>query len=170
MKVLLAIDGSPGSDAAVSEVAQRPWREGTEIKVISAFELPLPPTPEAWAIPPAYFEDLDRSTRRFARSVVQSTVQTLQEKLPASIAVKGEVFLGSPKAVILEEAESWGADLIVVGSHGYRLWERFFLGSVSMAVVSHAKCSVEVVRSSPTVANLNPSVCKPSEVTPWQTF
>jgi hypothetical protein len=39
-----------------------------------------------------------------------------------------------------------GADLIVVGSHGYRALERFLLGSVSQSVVSHAACSVEVVR------------------------
>jgi len=52
--------------------------------------------------------------------------------------------------VILDEAESWGADLIVLGSHGYNAWKRFLLGSVSQAVVSHAKCSVEVVRCSPT--------------------
>jgi hypothetical protein len=51
--------------------------------------------------------------------------------------------------VILDEAERWGADLIVVGSHGYRAWERFLLGSVSQAVVSHAKCSVAVVRCRP---------------------
>jgi nucleotide-binding universal stress UspA family protein len=51
--------------------------------------------------------------------------------------------------MILDEAERWGADLIVVGSHGYRAWERFLLGSVSQAVVSHAKCSVEVVRCRP---------------------
>ena len=37
--------------------------------------------------------------------------------------------------MILNEAESWGADLIVVGSHGYRVWERFLLGSVSQSVV-----------------------------------
>jgi nucleotide-binding universal stress UspA family protein len=48
--------------------------------------------------------------------------------------------------VILDEAEKWKADLIVVGSHGYPAWERLLLGSVSQAVVSHAKCSVEVVR------------------------
>jgi hypothetical protein len=35
---------------------------------------------------------------------------------------------------------------IVVGSHGYRAWERFLLGSVSQSIVSHARCSVEVVR------------------------
>jgi nucleotide-binding universal stress UspA family protein len=48
--------------------------------------------------------------------------------------------------VILDEAESWRADLIVEGSHGYSAWKRFLLGSVSQAVVIHANCSVEVVR------------------------
>ena len=48
--------------------------------------------------------------------------------------------------MILDEAESWGADLIVLVSHGYGPLKRFLLGSVSQAVVSHAKCSVEVVR------------------------
>jgi nucleotide-binding universal stress UspA family protein len=60
--------------------------------------------------------------------------------------VTTEVLTGSPKRIIVEEAETWGADLIVVGSHGYRGWERLLLGSVSQAVVSHADCSVEVVR------------------------
>jgi nucleotide-binding universal stress UspA family protein len=74
MKILLAIDGSPCSDAAVAEVSRRPWPEGSSIKVLTTFELPTPPTPEGWALP------------------------------------------------------------------------RFLLGSVSQSVVSHAKCSVEVVR------------------------
>jgi nucleotide-binding universal stress UspA family protein len=53
---------------------------------------------------------------------------------------------GSPKHTILEEAEAFNADLIVLGSHGRGRVERFLLGSVSLAVVTHAKCSVEVVR------------------------
>jgi nucleotide-binding universal stress UspA family protein len=47
---------------------------------------------------------------------------------------------------ILDEVEKWGADLIVLGSHGYRGWRRFLLGSVSHAVATHARCSVEIVR------------------------
>jgi nucleotide-binding universal stress UspA family protein len=170
MKVLLATDGSPGSDAAVMEVAQRPWPDGSEIKVISAFELPLPPTPEAWAIPPTYFEELDSSARQQARSIVESAVEELKEKLPASISITGEIFLGPAKAVILEEAENWEADLIVLGSHGYRVWERFFLGSVSRAVVSHAKCSVEVVRSHLSGSSSNPSLGKSNEVSASRIF
>ena len=53
---------------------------------------------------------------------------------------------GPPKRVILEEAEAFGADLIVLGSHGYGAFERFLLGSVSQSVALHAKCSVEIVR------------------------
>jgi len=53
---------------------------------------------------------------------------------------------GTPKSVILEEAEIFGADLIVVGSHGCGVVERFLLGSVSHEVSLHAKCSVLIVR------------------------
>ncbi len=59
MKVLLAVDGSPCSDEAIEEVACRPRPQGSEIEVLTAFELPLPPSPEAWGGPPTYFEELD---------------------------------------------------------------------------------------------------------------
>jgi nucleotide-binding universal stress UspA family protein len=146
MKILLATDGSPCSDAAIAEIAQRPWPRGSEIKVLSAFELPLPPTPEAWAIPPSYFEELDRAAKDQARAAVDRAIATLRAKLGPEMVIIGDIQAGPPKTVILDETERWGADLIVVGSHGYRTWERFFLGSVSQAVVSHAKCSVEAVR------------------------
>ena len=146
MKILLAVDGSLCSDKAVEEIARRPWPAGSEIKVLTAIELPIPPTPEAWAIPPNYFEELDRAASDHARSVVNRAVAKLKAAMVSGVNVKGEAVPGPPRAVILDEAESWGADLIFVGSHGYRAWERFLLGSVSQSIVSHAKCSVEVVR------------------------
>jgi nucleotide-binding universal stress UspA family protein len=60
--------------------------------------------------------------------------------------VAGDIIEGHPKQVLLDEAEKWGADLIVVGSHGRRGLDRFLLGSVSQAVALHARCSVEIVR------------------------
>ena len=146
MKILLAIDGSPCSDEAIDEIGRRPWPVGSEIKVLSAIELPLPPTPEAWAIPPNYLEELDRAASEHARAIVERGVQRLKKGMSAETVIKGEALPGPPRVVILDEAESWGADLIVVGSHGYRVWERFLLGSISQSIVSHAKCSVEVVR------------------------
>lgn len=148
MKILLAIDGSPCSDAAVEEVSRRPWPDGSSIKVLTAFELPTPPTPEGWALPLTYFEEMDVALRKQAQNIVDGAIAKLKPKLPKTISLDAQILVGSPRAAILDEAESWGADLIVVGSHGYRAWERFLLGSVSQSVVSHAKCSVEVIRCS----------------------
>jgi nucleotide-binding universal stress UspA family protein len=144
MKILLAIDGSPCSDVAVQEVARRPWPEGSTVKVLTTFEMPVPPTPEGWAIPANFYDEMDVALRKQARNIVDRAIQTLKSN--KSFVADASLLPGPPSTVILEEAEAWRADLIVLGSHGYSAWKRFLLGSVSQAVVSHAKCSVEVVR------------------------
>jgi nucleotide-binding universal stress UspA family protein len=144
MKILLAIDGSPCSDAAVEEVARRPWPEGSLVKVLTAFEMPMPPTAETWALPLTYFEEIEAGLRKQGENIVNRAIQQLKSN--KALSVDAVLAPGSPRPVILDEAEDWGADLIVLGSHGYSAWKRFLLGSVSQAVVSHAKCSVEVVR------------------------
>lgn len=146
MKILLAVDGSPCSNRAVEEIANRPWPNNSSIKVVTAFELPAPATPEAWALPTNYFEELDTALRGQARIIVDQAINKLKEKVDKTIALDAAIVPGPPRSIILEEADNWGADLIVVGSHGYNAWQRFLLGSVSQSVVSHAKCSVEVVR------------------------
>ena len=146
MKILLAVDGSPCSDAAVIEVGRRPWPDGSAIEVLTTFELPSPPTPETWALPLNFFEEMDLALQKQARNVVEDAIEKLKPRLSKTISLDAKILPGPPQSVILDEAEEWGADLIVVGSHGYRAWERFLLGSVSQSVVSHAKCSVEVVR------------------------
>jgi len=146
MKILLAVDGSPCSDVAVEEVGRCPWLEGSSVKVLNAFELPLPATPEGWALPPDYFDELDQAMRTQAQFIIDRGLERLRATLDKTITIEGQFLAGPPRSVILDEAERWGADLIVVGSHGYGRWERFLLGSVSQSVVSHAKCSVQVVR------------------------
>ena len=146
MRILLAVDGSSCSDNAVAEVSSRPWPHGSEIKVVTAYEMPLPATPEGWALPATYLDELDAAVKGQAQSVVQRAVAALKSNTAKSINVAGVCIPGSPRSVILDEAKEWNADLIVVGSHGYGAWGRFLLGSVSQSVVSHAKCSVEVVR------------------------
>jgi len=54
---------------------------------------------------------------------------------------------GIPKVVILDEAKKWGADLIVLGSHGRTGLDRILRGSVSKAVARRAACWVEIVRA-----------------------
>ncbi len=146
MRVLVAVDGSEFSLVVIDEVISRVWPAHTEIRVINAFELPLAPTPEGWALPPDYFEKLDRAAREQAEAIKDAAVIKLAGSLDPTIKITANILPGPPRSVILEEAERWNADLIVIGSHGYGAWQRFLLGSVSQAVVTHAKCSVEVVR------------------------
>lgn len=147
MKILLATDGSACSDAAVEEVARRPWPEGSSLKVLTVLEPPMSPTPETWAVPASYYEEIELALRKQGQNIIDSVLPRLKSN--KALSLSSIIVLGSPRPVILDEAESWGADLIVLGSHGYGTWKRFLLGSVSQAVVSHAKCSVEVVRCSP---------------------
>ena len=145
MKILIGVDGSTYSDAALDEVVHRAWPAGSEILVVHAMEIPVVPAPEVWALPLDYYERLERVCGEQADQVMRAAVQKLSA-LGDGVKVATKVVQAAPKTAILDEAEKWKPDLIVVGSHGYPTWERLLLGSVSQAVVSHAKCSVEVVR------------------------
>jgi nucleotide-binding universal stress UspA family protein len=62
--------------------------------------------------------------------------------------VDTSVEVGDIRERIIDAAQEWGADLIVVGSHGRSGIPRFLLGSVAEFVARHAECSVEIVRTS----------------------
>jgi nucleotide-binding universal stress UspA family protein len=147
MKILLAIDGSAFSDAAVDEIAQRPWPARAEVKIISVVEPPLLPTVETWVPPDNYIEALEKASEDAARSVTRKAADRITTRHQDALRLTTEIIRGYPKQAILDVADQWGADLIVVGSHGYRGLTRVWLGSVSQAVSSHAKCSVEIVRN-----------------------
>jgi len=146
MKILLAVDGSVCSDAAVEVLARRPWPPESEVKVITAAEIPMPVGMEPWVVSPDYFEEMDKSVRKAAQVVLDSALAKLKTIEDKTLKISSEIIQGSPRQVIVDEAENWGADLIVMGSRGLGAWNRLLLGSVSNAVVHHAKCSVEIVR------------------------
>jgi len=146
MKILLAVDGSTFSDAAVEQIASRPWPDGAEVDVLSVSELPGYPMGEAAALPSSYYEEMEKIAQERARKAVNKAVEALRSN-KSNLRVTNSVVAGHPVQEIVDRAEQWGADLIVVGSHGYRGFKRLLLGSVSQAVASHAKCSVEIVRS-----------------------
>lgn len=147
MKILLATEGSKYSQAAIEKCCQIFGNfPDTEIRIVSAYELMIPPT-EPFAISAEYIQQVDAQSHKQAEEVAAAAAAQIGEKCPAlanrlSIKVAG----GSAEGVIVEEAEEWNADLIVVGSHGYGFWKRAWLGSVSNAIVHHAPCSVLIVR------------------------
>jgi hypothetical protein len=74
MKILLATDGSDCSKAAVNSVAERPWPEGSEVKIVSAMEIPYSTTTEVWALPDSYYTELERVAKEQAAAAVKYAV------------------------------------------------------------------------------------------------
>ena len=146
MKILLAIDGSPHSHAALVEFATRPWPNGTEVQILTVVHSSIPLFVDpAFVAAAAHMEQtLDR--RRDAPALVEAAANVIRDANP-SVSVTTNIIEGLPKDVIVEEARSWGADLVVLGSHGYGRVRRVVLGSVAAAVVANALCSVQVVRA-----------------------
>jgi nucleotide-binding universal stress UspA family protein len=145
MKILLAVDGSVHSDAAVEEIVKRPWPPESEVKVITVVEMPVVMV-EPWALSPDYFEKMEKAVRGAAEDVIKRAMAKLNIIADKTLKISTEIIEGSPRQVIVDEAEKWHADLIVLGSRGLGAWNRLLLGSVSSGVVHHAKCSVEIVR------------------------
>lgn len=130
-RIILAFDGSEGSDEAVKSLISRHWREGSEVKVVIVRDS-------------AHI----RSTLDIESDNITEAAEELVEMLKAAgISSSCVVVEGNPKKVIVSEAEAWDADCIFAGATGYtgRL-AKFVLGSVSSAVAGRAHCSVEVVR------------------------
>jgi len=144
MKILLPIDDSESSRHALRTLIAQVRTEAAEVRVLNVVEQ-ISGYISADLIPHRvpYVAEIERERREEAGRIVNSTVETLRK---AGFRVSGDVVEGDPKSEILDESAKWGADLIVIGSHGWKGLNRFLLGSVSEAVARHATCSVEIVR------------------------
>jgi nucleotide-binding universal stress UspA family protein len=150
MKILLAIDDSRGSNAALRAVAEQAFLDHSEVKILTVVEPSSAPMRFAVAAAgqmagyPASLSSEEQAESQRARELIDEAVDELQR---AGVQAAGTVELGNPKTVIVDTAAQWDADLIVVGAHGRTALERFLIGSVSEGVARHAPCSVEIVRS-----------------------
>ena len=149
MRILLAIDDSKFSEAAIQAVRTRARLPGTEVRVVHVIEPPALIIPSIvpgselglWSGPE--LQSLWQAQRTRAESLLAKAAQAL--RIPGCEVTTG-IEEGDPKSRIIDLAAAWHADLIVIGSHGRRGLDRFLLGSVSEAVARHSPCSVEIVR------------------------
>lgn len=149
MRILLAIDESKFSEAAIQTVKAWARVPGTEVRVIHVVEPPAISIPSMvagselgqWSA--SELEALWRAQVAEAEALLAKAAAALKE---AGCDVVSGVEEGDPKSRIIDVAAEWHADLVVVGSHGRKGLDRFLLGSVSEAVARHAPCSVEIVR------------------------
>jgi nucleotide-binding universal stress UspA family protein len=91
-------------------------------------------------------ETLLNEAREHAPKLLEAARAMIQDAQP-NVHVSVKVAEGTPKSQIVQEAHDWGADVVLVGAHGWGITKRMLLGSVSHAVASHAPCSVELVRA-----------------------
>jgi nucleotide-binding universal stress UspA family protein len=144
MRILLPTDGSEYAVLAANRVAERPWPEGSTFKALSCPEYPVLIGEYPYYAPEQLIE-LSKASEAHAKEAAEQAAAVLRN---SGLAVKAEVTepRDSPARTILSSADLWQSDLIVMGSHGRRGFDRLVLGSVSETVAMHAHCSVEVVR------------------------
>jgi nucleotide-binding universal stress UspA family protein len=145
VKLIVGVDGSPGSAAAVEAVGKRNWPDGSEALLVGAVDdrITVVPATELaeWAV------DWAGAAVAEAQHWVEKVVDAAAGKLAGSgLRIEKRVISGDPKRLLVSEAESWGADCVFVGARGLSRLERFLMGSVASTVASRAPCSVEVVR------------------------
>lgn len=136
MKILLACDGSEHSKAVLDETINSPWPSPSKYKVISVVET-------AYSNQPPTTKVLES-----ARAVVDNAIAKLKEGKGQEEGIDGEVLQGHPKSEIIQYAEMWPCDLLIVGSRGLKGLKRLMLGSVSSAVLASVTCSVRIARAS----------------------
>src|SRR5688572_19864152 len=115
MKILIATDGSEFSNAAAEKICQMVENApDAEVKIVSAYEQPRMAVAAPYAISAGYNPVLEKELRKMAEQAVVQAKRKISESFPAlKESLSTQVLSGSPQQMIVEEAENWGADLIV---------------------------------------------------------
>ncbi|MFA7335599.1 MAG: universal stress protein [Candidatus Obscuribacterales bacterium] len=146
MRVLVAIEDKRFGKAIVDFLVAHEWQAGTMFRLVHVVE-PSVVGDQVTAVYGIGVENEIVQERLNDGSLILNQMrEQLQAKFGSTFPVEVNVVKGHPHHVILDIAEEWHSDMIVLGSHGRQGFTRFVLGSVSLAVVSHAQCTVTVVR------------------------
>ena len=144
IRLLVGVDNSSYSEAAVEMIYRRDWPAGTEVRLVTVVDtvIAIAPNPKEPSLM-KWIEVGDADSWEEIRQSFEPSADKLRTRgLDATVMI----IKGDPKEALTEEAESWRADCIFVGSKGTRGLERLLLGSVASAVSARAKCTVELVR------------------------
>jgi len=134
MRVLIALDGSAGSDAVLREAASRPWLAGTELLAMTAID-------------PFFFTKAPLLLAEAKKDAEVALEESLESLRKAGLILKTEIVMENPRHGIPKAACEWKADLILMGSHGRGAFSRLLMGSTAQAVLRRAYCAVEIVRA-----------------------
>jgi nucleotide-binding universal stress UspA family protein len=144
MRVLISIDDSDCSKRAFESVLERIWPDDAHFRVITVVEL----VQQQYGLGCGYAEPIYAAQCDYVkhcREMIDEKIVQLQKTF-ANSTVTGEVLEGNIPGCIVSDASEYGADLLVVGTHGRKGFEKVFLGSVAERVAAHSPCSVEIIK------------------------
>lgn len=144
-RVVVGVDGSTGSRAALVHALRDATRRGAAVDVVAAFESPQYYWVPAYTAPVIPFEEVREDVRRYTESMADEVIGELANELSSIPPVTVHVVPGSAKVALLQAAQD--ADLLVVGSRGHGAVGSVLLGSVSLACTLHAPCPITVVHA-----------------------
>jgi nucleotide-binding universal stress UspA family protein len=150
IRLVIGNDGSEEAQAVIRSVAARIWPKNTQAQIISVVQTLAPATTaldaSTYAQEPAYsiIHEADVEMGRRLEKVAADSEDVLRS---AGLIATSEVLDGDPREIILSTAARAKADTIFVGARGHGRMERLLLGSVSNYIVTHASCTVEVMRA-----------------------
>jgi nucleotide-binding universal stress UspA family protein len=156
MRVLIGYDGSEHSDAAIDDLQLSGLPNDCEVLIASVGDL-LIGSPElseviSQTLRPSTVKEGLKKAQTHAEQVTQeaqdgaSRAKERVSNLFPEWEIRAEVMIGTPAWVLIDVADKWNADLVVVGSQGRSPFKRLFLGSVSKRLVTDSRSSVRVVR------------------------
>jgi nucleotide-binding universal stress UspA family protein len=158
MKILIGYDGSEFSDSAIEDLKLAGLPDDSEVLIVSVGDLLMSSTELSEVIGQAFTSSrveaglkkaLTHAGRitKDAENAASRAKERIRELFPGW-NVRAEVMIGTPEWVLIDVADKWNADLVVVGSHGRSALRRLLLGSVSKKVVTDSHSSVRVGRPS----------------------
>ena len=148
-RFLLAVNDSPSARAVIDEVISRTWLPTTVFQVLVVVEEPKSIVHSKVFKDPeidAAHKQMYAAQKAKLEKLTASYASEIKEKTGVAL-VEHHVLEGHVRNCIIQIAQDWGADMIMIGAHDRdKSILEHFLGSVARAVVDNAKCSVEVVR------------------------
>jgi nucleotide-binding universal stress UspA family protein len=137
-KILLPLDLSEKEMCRLAIEAALPIARSSNAQLRLITVQPLVPIALIDYIPPNFDDEMRETAERELREAAEK-IDFPKENLSSTVR------FGAIYPEILAEADDWGADLIVVGSHRPTM-ATYLLGSNAKTIVRHAKCSVLVAR------------------------
>ena len=134
-QILLPLQGLSDAEAAVRFLQLKPFHDTVEVTLLTV----LPSTEPPWPVDAAAAEKLKEQALQSARDYIDGVAERLRA---IGYQARGIAVIGTPSAMILEEATNLRSDLILMGTSGRQGITRFVLGSVSHAVLHQMPCPV----------------------------